>query len=304
MSKFTAEQKLETERKMGLCKKKYDGFYQIASMPTQEEVSKHYAEKYYQSNAGHYQSSYTEEELEYHINFGKRFEAWVPDEALKDGKTVLDVGCGEGFCMEHFRKIGYEVTGLDFSREGMEMHNKHLTEHTRFGDVYELLNETIESGKTFSVIILKHVLEHVLDPEGLLQRLKKLVSPNGVIIILVPNDFSSLQLKLVEEEKVTPFWIAPPEHLSYWTREGLERFVDENGYKVLKYTSDYPIDFDLVVEHTNYNRNGAVGKFSHLKRVRVTNLLCEQSAAECNEHYRSLAKMGMGRELIFYLQPK
>ena len=176
----------------------------------------------------------------------------------------------------------------------MERHNKHLTEYTKFGDVYGLLDKAIESKKKFSVVILKHVLEHVLDPKDLLGRLKALVSENCVLIVVVPNDFSALQLKLLNEKKITPFWINPIEHLSYWARDGLERFVDENGYNVLNYTSDYPVDFDLLVKHTNYNRNKTVGRYSHLKRVRVTNLLCKQSAAECNEYYHSLAKMGMG----------
>ena len=110
---FTAELKSEVEKKMGLCKKIYDGFYQIAEMPTEEEVANHYREKYYQSNAAQYQSSYSQEEVEYHINQGKRYKAWIPEEALQDGKTVLDVGCGEGFCMEYFRNAGYSVTSLE-----------------------------------------------------------------------------------------------------------------------------------------------------------------------------------------------
>ena len=294
----------ETQEKLALVTKVYDGFFQVKNFPTQEEVSEHYHNKYYQTNAGNYQQAYSAEEVEYYINFGKRFEAWVPEDAVAEKKTMLDVGCGEGFCMEHFRKVGYSVRGLDFSKDGMERHNKHLTQFTTFGDVYQLLDEMIDSGEKFSVIVLKHVLEHVLDPANLLQRLKRLVSPNGVVILLVPNDFSDLQMKLVEEQKVTPFWIAPPEHLSYWNHDGLNRFLNENCWNVVNYTGDYPIDFDLMVKHTNYNQNPNVGKFSHLRRVRVTNLLCNKSPKECNEYYKSLLQMGLGRELIYYIRPQ
>lgn len=296
-----SDQLLKKYPKLNLVTKVHDGFFQVNQFPTQNEVNDHYHNKYYQNNSGNYQQSYSKEEIEYHINFGKRFEAWVPEDITE--KTMLDVGCGEGFCMNQFLKSGYTVRGLDFSKDGMERHNKHLTEFTTFGDVYQLLDEMIESGELFSVVVLKHVLEHVLDPKKLLNRLKSIVSPNGIVIVVVPNDFSNLQMKLLEEETITPFWISPPEHLSYWNHNGLRRFVNENGWNVVNYTSDYPIDFDLLVNHTNYNQTPKVGKCSHLKRVRVTNLLCNESPKKCNDYFKTLSEMGFGRELIYFIRP-
>ena len=298
------EQLIKKYQKLNLVTKIYDGFFQVKNFPTQDEVSKYYYKKYYQTNAGNYQQSYSEEEIEYHENFGKRFDAWIPEDAVAEKKTMLDVGCGEGFCMKHFHNTGYTVRGIDFSNNGMQRHNNQLMKFTTFGDIYQLLNKMIDSEQNFSVVILKHVLEHVLDPKKLLLRLKSIVSPNGIVILVVPNDFSNLQMKLLEEEKITPFWISPPEHLSYWNNNGLNRFLNENGWNVVNYTSDYPIDFDLLVEHTNYNQNPIVGKFSHLKRVRVTNLLCSESPQKCNDYFKILSKIGFGRELIYYIRPK
>jgi hypothetical protein len=67
--------------------------------------------------------------------------------------------------------------------------------------------------------------------------------------------------------------------------------------------SDYPIDFDLFEDHTNYIKN-KVGKYSHLKRVRVENFMCNISINKTNNYYKELCELGCGREILIFLQPK
>ena len=94
-------------------------------------------------------------------------------------------------------------------------------------------------------------------------------------------------------------WIAPPAHLSYFTLESLSNTIRHCGYNVYNYYAEYPIDFDLLVDHTNYVNN-PVGKFSHLKRLRVDNFLCKQSITKTVEYYKNLADLGVGRDIVLF----
>ena len=86
-------------------------------------------------------------------------------------------------------------------------------------------------------------------------------------------------------------WIAPPAHLSYFTLETLSNLVEQSGYSIHNYYAEYPIDFDLLVDNTNYVKDKSVGKYSHLKRLRVDNFLCSQSISKTNEYYKKLAEL-------------
>ena len=278
-------------------KQNVHGFYEVVQKPTQEELNRFYAIKYYQDEKyGSYAKSYTDEEKKYISNLALRFEDLVPDITEK---TVLDVCCGEGFQMKVFKDKGYSVRGLDFSADGVSTHNPSLVEHFIQGDVFANLANMKEQ---FGCIILKHALEHVLDPEVLLTELRNKLTPNGVIIVVVPNDFSTIQEHCLENGMIEyAKWIAPPEHLSYFSFDSLAKFATHLGYKVTNYSATFPIDFDLLSEHTNYINNSSVGKHSHLKRTRTDNLLCDISIHKTNLYYKRLCEMGLGRDIIMVL---
>ena len=84
----------------------------------------------------------------------------------------------------------------------------------------------------------------------------------------------------------------------------LKNLVEFLDYNIIYSMADYPIDFDLFVEHTNYYKNKDVGKHSHLKRIRVMNFLCNISIEKTNEYYDKLCKLGCGREIYMFLNKK
>ena len=99
-------------------------------------------------------------------------------------------------------------------------------------------------------------------------------------------------------------WLSPPVHLSYFTLETLSKLVETCNYSVYNYYAEYPIDFDLFVDHTNYVKDKSVGKASHLKRLRVDNFLCSQSISKTNEYYKTLAELNCGRDFVLFVKKK
>lgn len=279
------------------------GYYEVANKPSEEELNKFYSKQLYQEPNSHshsYKIQYSPEELTYIENKSKKIYEIVKD--IKT-KSILDIGCGEGYVSRFFIDLGYNCKALDYSSYGVEKHNPIVSKHFIKGNIFENLNNIISNNEKFGIIILNNVIEHVLDPKDILLKLRSVIENNGVCVITSPNDFSNLQLYLLENKMISKRnWICPPMHLSYFNLQTLSNLVKECKYEILNYYAEYPIDFDLLVDNTNYVNNSEVGKHSHLKRLRVDNFLCSQSISKVNNYNKSLADLGAGRDIVMFLK--
>lgn len=276
------------------------GFYQLVDKPSSEDLNAYYTNKYYQSSKS-VQKEFSDVEVR-HNNFKIQHRYKIITELLPQKSSphrLLDVGSGEGWTMNFFKKQGWEVCGIDFSDYGCRAHNKELLPFVKIGDFYHVL-PTLEG--TFHCIWLDNVLEHVLDPFKLLELCRKLLDKEGILFIDVPNDFSRIQEYLLQMQHVTkPYWIAPPEHISYFNREGLLSVCQAAGLSCVDFMTDYPIDLNLFNPLTNYVEKPETGKACHLARVEIENLLYSISIDDMTTLYRSMAKLGLGRSLqVFF----
>ena len=212
-----------------LCVNRF-GFHELASKPSAAELRKYYSEKYYQECCGAYQKKYSPEELTYIRNKLEQ-KALVLEPLLgTSGRRFLDVGAGEGWGLSFFREKGWSCTGLDYSRFGCQAHNPACLDDLIVGDIYESLSRLRREKRRFELILLDNVLEHVLDPLALLLDLRELTAPGGVLVIEVPNDCSPLQLHLLEKGEISrPFWVAVPDHISYFNRRGWRPWAPRPG---------------------------------------------------------------------------
>ena len=234
----------------------------------------------------------------------------LPAEALPatDGsspvaRTFLDVGCGEGWALDYFQRQGWDVLGLDFSSFSLEQFHPGLRGRLRTGDLYDGLQELVAEGRQFDVLWLDNVLEHVLDPAELLRRCRQLTRPGGVLMVDVPNDFSPLQQHLLAAGHIDrPFWVALPDHLSYFGADGLRNLAAATGWRTARLLGDQPIDLNLFNPATNYVMDRAAGKAAHQARLEQDNfLLRTASLPAVAAYYEALAGVGLGRSLVAFL---
>lgn len=282
------------------------GYYEVAQKPTVDELQTYYADKYYQDGCGSYEAAgYSDDEIRYFLNKieQKYLAAKAASPGLSKGeRKFLDVGAGEGWGMRFFSGMGWSCLGLDFSRYGCEKNNPDQKECLKDGDIFRNLEELVSKGVKYDLILLDNVLEHVVDPKGLLESLRGIVAENGVLIIEVPNDFSVLQQHLLQHGHISEtFWVALPDHLHYFNRDGLSSLSRDAGWVVNSVMSDYPIDFNLLNINTNYVKSPEVGKSCHLERVEMENLLHDISPQKTNALYQAFADLGLGRELTAIL---
>jgi 2-polyprenyl-3-methyl-5-hydroxy-6-metoxy-1,4-benzoquinol methylase len=283
------------------------GFWEIAKKPTSDELQKYYANKYYQEANGSYELEYTQDELNYFkAKLEQRMAVLKKCLPASNGeiKRMLDVGCGEGYALAFFREQGWIVKGIDFSSAGVDSKNPACRDVLETGDVFDLLNAEIAAGKTYDVVWLQNVLEHVIDPLDLLNSLRALVSPDGVAVVTVPNDCSITQRALLSHQHIdTAFWVAPPDHLTYFDHVSLENAAQATGWECAEILGDFPVDWFLFHPNSNYVRDKSVGKSSHKARVQIENLIHEQPIEDVLRFWSATAKLGIGRDITAFLRP-
>jgi len=134
-------------------------------------------------------------------------------ERYTSNKTLLDVGCGIGSFMDLAQNSGWEVEGLELSPTG----RKHAREVLDLNVGGKTLEETAFAENSFGAISLLGVLEHTKNPLTVLSECRKIVQPGGVIVVVVPNAYSLLNMLL--REKAATF--DGRNHLIYFSMETL-----------------------------------------------------------------------------------
>jgi 2-polyprenyl-3-methyl-5-hydroxy-6-metoxy-1,4-benzoquinol methylase len=282
------------------------GYWEIENKPTSDELQKYYAEKYYQEGQGGYELEYSQEELSYFsAKLKQRFEVLQRHLQLVESKLrMLDVGCGEGYALAFFRNKGWSVRGIDFSSAGVASKNPQCLDALVTGDIFAMLNDEIAAGKTYEVVWLQNVLEHVLEPLGLLNSLRPLIAPGGVAVVTVPNDCSITQRAALAAQHIDgAFWVAPPDHLTYFDSQSLATTASQTGWQCVEMLGDFPVDWFLFHPGSNYIRDRSAGKAAHKARIQIENLINEQPIDDVIQFWSSVAKIGLGRDITAFLMP-
>lgn len=115
----------------------------------------------------------------------KNTELGLVLDGIDNGQRVLDYGCNDGWVSREVKrcKPQCEVNGADINPAALE------TARRRKGGVeyFDARNGEL-NGKTFDVVILSHVLEHVHARLELLERVADLIAPEGRLLISVPQE--------------------------------------------------------------------------------------------------------------------
>lgn len=289
-----------------ILKTKY-GYYKLKNIPSDSELSEYYKNKYYQNAKGAYEFNYSKEEVEFFKNKLNE-KIYIIDKYLEENKSkkFLDLGCGEGWALDFFKKRNWDVLGLDYSDEGLKKFNPNCIKYLIKGDIYENLNHLIKKNREFNVINLSHVFEHVVDPISLLEKIKIILKKNGILIITVPNDFSLIQNYCYVKKKVKQrFWIAPPDHISYFSRKSLKNLLSSKNFIELKSISDYPIDLNLLNINSNYIEKRSIGKSCYFEKIEFENLLHKTNSLDkIVDYYSKQVDLGIGRSITSFFKLK
>lgn len=281
------------------------GFLEVIDRPTPEALRDYYARTYYQAGQLSFRTCYSDQErgvIQQRVT--QRAERALQLLGHERLGHLLDVGCGEGFVLKDFAERGWTVSGMDYSLAGVQGINPDMAEHVTQGDVFALLEQALVSKQTYDLIWLGNVLEHVLDPVALLHTLHRLVAPGGLLVVTVPNDGSAYQEDLFDSGAIDRrFWIALPDHLSYFTADSLRSTATATGWETRDILGDFPVDLFLAHPGSNYVANPNKGGEAHLARLKLEALIGQAGTTSANRFYSALAEVGLGRNLTAFLRP-
>ncbi|MGB8843325.1 MAG: methyltransferase domain-containing protein [Aliidongia sp.] len=122
-------------------------------------------------------------------------------------QRILDIGCGNGGILRHLQNRGYTgLVGLEHSAyacrrlagEGINM-------------IQGSLHDLPETEAPFDVVIASQVLEHIIRRDRFIREIKKVLRPEGCVLVFVPNNC----LNPLDE----------PEHVAVYSKPTLTRFL-------------------------------------------------------------------------------
>jgi 2-polyprenyl-3-methyl-5-hydroxy-6-metoxy-1,4-benzoquinol methylase len=174
----------------------------------------------------------------------------VIGETVKQGR-LLDLGAGIGAFLNAMKQKGWEATGIE-PDAGARQQAKHLFNiELKETNVLDQLPES-----SCDAITLWHVLEHVHQLHSYLERLKRLLKPNGTIFIAVPN-YESLDSSVYKL-----YWAAydVPRHLYHFTPKAIHILMKEHGLKVVDQKPMWFDSFYISLLSSKY-KNGKTNWF-------------------------------------------
>jgi 2-polyprenyl-3-methyl-5-hydroxy-6-metoxy-1,4-benzoquinol methylase len=96
-----------------------------------------------------------------------------------------------------------------------------------------VLNKTLEQAafndNEFDVVTAFDVLEHIFEPKNFIKEIKRILKPNGLVFLYVPN-LESASFHLMKENS---HFIWPTHHLTYFTPETLNNFMKKLEFQVV-----------------------------------------------------------------------
>jgi len=136
-------------------------------------------------------------------------------------KQLLDIGCGTGHFINLCKSKGWHVDGVEPNETAR---NIARSNHTH---VVEQLSDL--ENKSYDVITMWHVLEHIPDINDYLNTIHRLLNKNGRFIVAVPN-ISSYDASYYKDK-----WAAydVPRHLYHFSQQTMAAMMKKHGFKVI-----------------------------------------------------------------------
>jgi len=137
-------------------------------------------------------------------------------------KTVLDLGCGEGFMLDALIRDGIDAqfTGIDLSETALA--DARLRLGTRATLEHADARQLVTDGRSFDLVMMLEVLEHIPDPAQMLPILKQLSRSH--VLLSVPHEPFFRGLNFLRGQHLRRFG-NHPEHVNTWGRREFLRFI-------------------------------------------------------------------------------
>ena len=228
-------------------------------------------------------------------------------------KKVLELGAAAGHVTRALKSMGNTVVAVE--RDGRFAEQlAAIADRVHITDLDWLDLKTILGDENFDVILAGDVLEHCTRPDLVLLQCHSLLSPNGSIVVSLPNvAHADVRLSLLTGQfEYRPTGLLDNTHLRFFTRRSIEKFVEENGFSIEEiYASTAPLggtefgppDSTIpreAIEFVQRDRDSSV--YQYVMRLRANSeppqLVLSASSTKGTE--KLLAELSLSQEALSY----
>ena len=253
------------------------GFKHVIPIPDEKFLEEYYSTQYFGKRGDEYIRKH-ENEYEWNkILFVEKYD-YFKKHITANEPSLLDIGCSLGLFLKAGMERDWELMGIE---PGVE-----LSKYAKN------LGLTVEN----KFLTMTEVLEHIREPNKMIEYVVEMINPGGLLSITCPNDFNPLQTIFTSQEKIEPWWVAPPEHLNYFDIGSIKSLLENMGLQVIETTVSFPLEFFLLMGE-NYIGNNDIGSSIHNKRMNLElNLLRSGNESLRRDLYKKFAELDLGRE--------
>jgi len=140
---------------------------------------------------------------------------------VKPGR-LLDVGCSCGYFMEVAALRGFDVRGVEFSRNAIAAASPSVRDRIFEGRLADMPVQGL-----FDVVSAFDLIEHVPDPRGLLRQCASLLKPGGTLLISTPDTEHYLRYVMRSRWPM----LQPMQHLFLFSRQALTTALQAEGFE-------------------------------------------------------------------------
>lgn len=195
--------------------------------PTLSEMDQHYPPEYepYTDHAEQRKSNWLlQKAIEYGIQ--KRCHFITKHKA---GGRILDIGCAAGTFLLGMQAQGkWQTYGVEISPEVARIARKRHNLNVFTGT----LEEAAFADQMFDAVTMWDVLEHVHDPTATLREIRRILKPDGLLLVRVPN-LASWDAQLFGK---TWAGLDAPRHLYVFTPDTLTQMLAQAGFRVANHS--------------------------------------------------------------------
>jgi 2-polyprenyl-3-methyl-5-hydroxy-6-metoxy-1,4-benzoquinol methylase len=208
------------------------GFLLTNPRPSQEEIQNYYRSEAYIS---HTESRKSFHDYLYHVvrrMMLKRKIRLLKKHTASETIKILDYGCGTGCFLKAASLAGFRIVGFEPNLHAQNILKSKGINH--FDNTTKLFKNNSE---TYDIITLWHVLEHIHEFPGILNKFYTLLKSRGLLVIAVPFANSA------DAAYYKEYWAAydVPRHLYHFTTQTLLDVCSKNGFQLI---DSKPLLFD------------------------------------------------------------
>jgi 2-polyprenyl-3-methyl-5-hydroxy-6-metoxy-1,4-benzoquinol methylase len=162
---------------------------------------------------------------------------------LADPSCVLEVGCGEGYVLAELQRaeVNADLIGVDFSEPAITAARQRLAPPAELhvGDAREVTQSF--SGRRPDLVMMLEVLEHLEEPEAMLDDLAALTTRH--VLLSVPREPLFRGMNLLRLKNVRALG-NDPEHINHWSSRSFVKTVSRR-FEIV--TTARPLPWTLVL---------------------------------------------------------